>query len=267
MSRLQPPGGLLVWRDQSAPGPDNMAADEILAGAARQRGDALVRLYGWEPGTVSLGGFQAIADAERLPDLAGWPIVRRPSGGGAIVHGTDITYCLALPGTHPWARRAEDLYAAVHSALVDELRARGVAASLVDAATAARVPAADFFCFNRRAFGDVVIAAPDPGLPAGGWKVLGSAQRRLAGVIMQHGSLLVRRHPLMRGSGSHPGLADLIGVVGDDSAGLVAGWLERLAVRLDGPLGEMSGPSWASFEADYQRRAAKYAGDAWRRRR
>ncbi len=261
------PSGLAVWRDPPAAGPWNMAADEALAHAAEQSGRVLMRLYGWRPDTVSLGGFQAFAETEQQPELAGWPIVRRPSGGGAIVHGSDLTYCLALPATHPWGRRPEDLYAAVHGALVEELCHRGVAASMVDAEVAATVADDSFFCFDRRAFGDVVITAAMAGAVAGGCKVLGSAQRRLAGVVLQHGSLLLRRHPSMTGAGSHAGLAEIIGGTGGDSAAVVVHWLERLAARLGGPLAEMAGVSWTADDPDLPRRVNRYAGAAWLRRR
>lgn len=261
------PVGLVVWRDRPATGPWNMAADEVLAAAAQDRGEVLLRLYGWQPETISLGAFQSFAEAEQQPNLAGWSVVRRPSGGGAIVHGTDLTYCLALPGAHPWSRRAEDLYAAVHRALVEELQHRGVAAAMVDAEAAARVPATDFFCFNRRSFGDVIVESAATGTLAGGWKILGSAQRRLAGVVLQHGSLLLRRHPGMSGVGSHPGVCDLVKNLGDDSSGLVESWLRRLAARFAGPLQEISESFCSGDEPDLHRRIRRYSDDAWLRRR
>ncbi|MEY3032861.1 MAG: Octanoyltransferase LipM [Planctomycetota bacterium] len=259
--------GLTVWRDPPAAGPWNMAADEALARTAEQSGRVLVRLYGWQPDAVSLGGFQPFAESEQQPELTGWPIVRRPSGGGAIVHGSDLTYCLALPMQHPWSRRPEDLYTAVHGALVDELCHRGAAAAMVNADLAATVPADSFFCFNRRALGDVIITTAAVGAVAGGCKVLGSAQRRLAGVVLQHGSLLLRRHPSMGGAGSHAGLADLAAGVGDGSPELVGCWLCRLAERLGGPLKEEQGVSWAADDFDLPRRARWYAADDWLRRR
>lgn len=259
--------GLTVWRDPPAAGPWNMAADEALARTAEQSGRVLMRLYGWQPDTVSLGGFQPFVESEQQPELAGWQIVRRPSGGGAIVHGSDLTYCLALPMKHPWSRKPEDLYTAVHGALVDELCHCGVAAAMVDAELAATVPADSFFCFNRRAFGDVVITKEASGAVAVGCKVLGSAQRRLAGVVLQHGSLLLRRHPSMSGVGGHDGLAEMAGMVGDGSSELVGCWLRRLAERLGGPLTAAAGVSWDSDDPDLQRRARWYAADDWLRRR
>ena len=77
----------------------------------------------WHPHTVSLGSFQRFVDFSETPELSHWPVVRRPSGGGAIIHGTDLTYGLAVPVvmTEP---RDEKLYAAVHGALVEELSER-----------------------------------------------------------------------------------------------------------------------------------------------
>jgi lipoate-protein ligase A len=258
---------LTVWRDPPASGPLNMAADEALARVAEQSDKPLMRLYSWHPHTISLGGFQAFSETEGLAELVGWPIVRRPSGGGAIVHGSDLTYCVALPAMHPWARRPEDLYAAVHGALVEELCHRGVAAAMVDAELAARVPDDSFLCFNRRAFGDVVIAAAVAEAVAGGCKVLGSAQRRLAGVVLQHGSLLLRRHPLMARTGSHAGLSELANVEGGDPSEVVEGWLRRLATRFGGPLTEMANVSWLADDPDILRQATRYSSDDWLRRR
>jgi lipoate-protein ligase A len=61
--------GLVVWWDPPAPGPENMAADELLAAEAVRTGQALVRVYRWIEPTVSLGGFQRLADA-RAPGIA-----------------------------------------------------------------------------------------------------------------------------------------------------------------------------------------------------
>lgn len=256
--------GLQVWWDPAAEGSWNMAADEALSQFAEQTGQVLMRLYGWDPDTVSLGSFQSLTVAENVGLLEKWPLVRRPSGGGAIVHGTDLTYGLAVPATHPWSRRTEDLYAAVHSALVDELNERGLNATLADADSTRDE---EFFCFSRRSFGDVVVRPSESLSAAGDNKVLGSAQRRLAGVVLQHGSLLLRRHPQMSGAASHPGIADLNGVGQNDTDPIVRGWLLRLAAGLGGDLRESVGPSWKTHDVDITSRVIRFASQDWLCRR
>lgn len=264
---------LAIWCDGPADGATNMAADELLATEARLRGEPLVRIYRWESPTVSLGAFQPLAGlpacspapgggaarepgaADARAPLAGGPgelrpatggpavrLVRRPSGGAAIVHGTDISYAVALPAGHAWARSAAILYRAVHEPLVAELEGRGVRAWIHGAAGAgdtgrdAAGASPEFFCFARRAAGDVVVSptgrrqrgrSDPPDL-----KVLGAAQRRLAGVVLQHGSLLIHTNTEVPPSWRHGSLEDL--GVGVDDAGveLVRSWMDRLATAL-----------------------------------
>src|SRR5689334_22732481 len=85
-----------LFRFALADGPTNMAVDETLLEAAAA-GTASLRFYGWSAATLSLGYFQRAADR-----LVALPWVRRPSGGGAIVHHLEVTYCLALPAGRPW---------------------------------------------------------------------------------------------------------------------------------------------------------------------
>ena len=241
-----------------------MAADEALSRFAEQTGQVVMRLYGWEPNAVSLGSFQSLSAAKSVHALDGWPLVRRPSGGGAIVHGTDLTYGLAVPAIHPWSRRTEDLYVAVHSALVAELSEHGLNATLANADPAR---SEEFFCFNRRSSGDVVMRWTETTSAASDDKVLGSAQRRLAGVVLQHGSLLLRRHPLMSGASSHPGLFDLAGGSQSETNSIVRGWLVRLAAELGGDLRESTGPSWKVHNIDVVSSATRYASWDWISRR
>ncbi|MFM7109176.1 MAG: biotin/lipoate A/B protein ligase family protein [Planctomycetaceae bacterium] len=218
-----------VWWDGPADGPANMAADECLADEAVAAGGPVVRLYGWTATTVSLGAFQPVAAARAEPAIAGAALVRRPSGGGAIVHGSDLTYAAAVPRTHPLAGRPQALYTAFHAALVEVLAGLGVAARMCAAGEpAARGGPDAFFCFDRRAEGDVVVRGSGPA--AGDAKILGSAQRRLAAAVVQHGSLLLRRAEGVGEAARHPGLFDLhaeAAAVGPDA--LARRWLEAVA--------------------------------------
>ena len=221
---------LTVWWDGDADGPTNMAADEALAAEAVRRGGPVARFYGWREPTLSLGAFQPLAGARAIAVEA---VVRRPSGGGAILHGTDLTYAAAVPRDHPLGRTARPLYDLWHVALVEELAAHGMAARLSGAAEAAACPDAEaFLCFARRADGDVVM--PPAGRPArpDDPKILGSAQRRLSGAVVQHGSLLLRASPA---AGGLVGLEELQpSNAADAVADLAARWAARVAAALGG---------------------------------
>lgn len=156
-----------------------MAVDEALLERA-EAGVAVVRTYEWVEPTLSLGYFQRLADAraeERFRDVT---IVRRPTGGGALWHHWEITYAIILPRDHDLARRHSDLYDAVHLEIAHGLsetgaRRRGAVGLM------GRRP---FLCFSDQDPADVLV---------GRWKVVGSAQRRRAGAVLQHGSVLLAR--------------------------------------------------------------------------
>ena len=135
-------------------------------------------------------------------------IVRRQSGGGAILHDRELTYSLTLPPGHPLTRDATALYTAVHNAFIAVARAAAAdrhsadwqlalngkrrrsfarAKSRSSASSAAR--AATCSLSNR----DDDSAATNSAPPA--YKILGSAQRRHRGAILQHGSLLIAQSP------------------------------------------------------------------------
>lgn len=153
----------------------NMARDEAVFKAAADGGVTL-RFYGWRPWAFSLGYFQRYAQFERF-EREGIPIVRRPSGGGAIYHADELTYSLVGPcGGVPFGRRAAEVFERVHGALCAGLSALGVEAELSDGPSG-ESPA---ICFSRPQKYDVVV---------GGRKLLGSAQRRKGGMFLQHGSL------------------------------------------------------------------------------
>lgn len=213
-------------RDLPASGSWNMAVDEALLASAWREGKATLRLYGWQPATLSLGYFQVMADRQEHPPSRRCPVVRRWTGGGAIVHDRELTYCLALPAGRPWPP-AKALYDLVHQTLIDTLVEWGLKAvqyrDLVrDCRTAMESPLRSrqpFLCFLRRSCSDVLLS---------GHKIAGSAQRRRRGAVLQHGSVLLACSPL---APELPGIAELSGqtIAADE---LAQRWVNYLAAAL-----------------------------------
>ena len=241
-----------------------MAADELLAAEAVALDRPVVRIYGWSEPTVSLGGFQRLADARAAAVIAGLPLVRRPSGGGAIIHGTDLTYAVAVPRSHAWGSDPQVLYDAFHESLAAELRERGVAANRHPGRDRAAGDELRLLCFDRRARGDLVVGlgvnGPD------GAKILGSAQRRLRGAVLQHGSLLLQPPPIA--TVMHPGLLRLHPPAAVwDLRHLVSAWLTRVAAEAGGPLDEQAEPFRRSRSGLIADAAARFREPAWLGRR
>lgn len=171
--------------DSPLPGPMNMARDEAAMRAVGSGGSPpTLRLYRWEPPTISLGYFQHYADYEALPPPAGdLAVVRRLTGGGAILHDLELTYSISLPIGHALLDGGVNrLYQHAHDAVIAALRPLQVAASrcgITDDSGAARGP---FFCFERRHCLDVLLS---------GDKLAGSAQRRTKDAVLQHGSIVL----------------------------------------------------------------------------
>jgi lipoyl(octanoyl) transferase len=257
--------GLVVWWDPPAPGPENMAADELLAAESVRTGQALVRVYGWIEPTVSLGGFQRLADAQACAALAGLPLVRRPSGGGAIVHGSDLTYAVAVPRGHPWGGDPQVLYDAFHTALAGLLLEQGIAARLHPGRDRGAGDELRFLCFDRRARGDLVIEAGDQ---PDGHKILGSAQRRLQAAVLQHGSLLEESLSGLAEEVRHPGLHELHPASAGRPVGRLAeAWLVRVAALTGGPLVRREESFIESHAAETAEKAARFRSPAWLGRR
>ena len=257
---------LTIWWDGAADGPANMAADECLAAEAERRGSLMLRFYGWSETTISLGGFQKIGDARQQDAIRGLPLVRRPSGGGAIVHGSDLTYAAAVPKSHPWGAAPQVLYDALHGAMVEALADHGIRSRMHPAAD--DDPSHDesqFFCFDRRATGDLVMAASEGGPSS---KIMGSAQRRLAGVVLQHGSLLLRGNTTVGGAARHPAVADLVvGVQVPGEVALARAWGRRIARELGATLCEEDAPFLRGREPEIVSLAARFREEWWTARR
>jgi len=222
--------------DAPASGSWNMAVDEtLLETAVRQRRSTL-RFYRWREATVSLGYFQDEQTIGALPELAELPVVRRLSGGGAILHQHELTYSCAIPATSPLTRSPHEFYDLVHDRVISILGRLGITARLRGGSIYCEDES--FFCFGRQDAKDILVQ---------GCKILGSAQRRRRGALLQHGSLLLRRS---RYAPRFPGLLDLAEGVVEES---------QLVERMTAGLGELLGadPVCCNLDDDERRRARR----------
>jgi lipoyl(octanoyl) transferase len=209
--------------DPPRSGLDNMALDQAMLEQTAQDSILRVRFYRWIEPTMSLGYFQKFQDFQDYQPASGCPVVRRATGGGAIMHHHDWTYSIAAPsqglGKQKRVGASPSLYDCVHHAVVDWLCQSGTPAALwhPDHAGNSACETCHFLCFHRRHQGDVVV---------GEHKVMGSAQRRLQGAVLQHGSLLIARS---RFAPTLPGLEEIGGQTNAlDLDRLQGGILQRL---------------------------------------
>lgn len=161
-------------------GPENMACDLALMDRARATGEAVLRVYSWMEPTISFGRNQKTAGYDR-DELAraGLAVVRRPTGGRAILHHREITYSVTAPA--PSGESIAAAYAWINELLLRALRSLGADAAV--ATPTSRAPAPDTNpCFAEPTAGEITL---------GGRKLVGSAQYREAGAMLQHGSILV----------------------------------------------------------------------------
>ncbi len=235
-----------------AGGAENMATDEALLRSA-QHGVASLRFYAWSEPTLSLGYFQPEAVRHSDPRLAGLPYVRRASGGATLVHHHEVTYALALPAGPPWqpASRAHVWLKRMHEVIADALSRLGVAARPHVPSPADERPG--FLCFRHFTAGDLIL---------GGAKVVGSAQRRQRGALLQHGGILLARSPL---TPELPGILERSGLRLAEAEVCAAVALSfARATGWKGVPGELSAEERQVAAA---LRAGKYAAEAWNRKR
>ena len=181
--RAREPGPLgLRWTARVQPacsGAKNMARDHASA-LELQAGGAALRLYRWDVPTLSLGRNEP-ALGRYDPDLLrrlGVAVVRRPSGGRAVLHWRELTYSIALPTSALGPRAA---YRWINERLAGALASLGVPVEIASQAGRTQLPDAGP-CFRGSASGEVV---------ARGRKLVGSAQVRIGSVLLQHGSILL----------------------------------------------------------------------------
>lgn len=151
----------------------NMAVDQAWLELSDR---PVLRVYDWDTATVTIGYAQNLAKlGEALP---GWPVVRRWTGGGVVLHENDETYSVIVPGAHPWAEtRPLDSYRLIHASLAEGL----VAAAFNGCRLAGPEDLIENpFCFVAPALHDVV---------RGKVKIAGAGQRRGKLGLLHQGSV------------------------------------------------------------------------------
>lgn len=179
---LEPVTRWRLLRHGQATGAENMAIDEAIAQAiAAGLVPPTLRFYAWAPPCVSLGRNQKGAEVDTAYCAAlGYDIVRRPTGGRAILHTDELTYSIIAAPDHPlMAGLVLDSYLRISRGLVAGLRRLGIAAQEAPGSNRAG-PDVSPACFEVPSAYEIV---------ANGRKVLGSAQARRAKSVLQHGSL------------------------------------------------------------------------------
>lgn len=158
-----------------------MALDEALMRRAVHTGVPILRIYSWSTPTLSFGRNQSAIgryDPERIT-ARGIGVVRRPTGGRAILHHREVTYSVTAPVDALGSAR--ESYARINRLLLYGLERLGVAARVETGVGRAPRPT-DAPCFEVPVAGE---------LSVGGRKLAGSAQWRDGGGLLQHGSILV----------------------------------------------------------------------------
>lgn len=170
-----------------ADGATNMAIDEaILWAVAKGKSPPTLRFYGWQPPCLSIGYSQSMegeVDVERCRE-AGIDFVRRPTGGRAILHADELTYSVVAPQAEPRvAGGVVESYRRLSAGLIAGLQALGVEAYQALTPTPlqeGRGEGQSAACFDAPSSYEITV---------GGKKLVGSAQVRKQGAVLQHGSL------------------------------------------------------------------------------
>lgn len=253
--------GVRVWRliiDPPRPGAWNMAFDEaLLEAVGTGQAPPTVRFYRWAPPCLSLGAFQPADAVDRAAcaDL-GIDVVRRPTGGGAVLHDREVTYSVVLP-PEVTGRRPREVYLKICLALLQGLERLGVRAGFAPPGSYRR-PAGPS-CFAQASDYEVLVD---------GRKVVGSAQVWRSGTLLQHGAVLLAadRTVWAQVMGQPDAAGGLIGL-GELMPGLTFEQVaSALAVGFEGQFGAELVPSdWTRSEVERagQLVRQKYGRPAW----
>lgn len=183
MSRSHPEEWRVIFDDHH-PGAYNMAVDETLMRCVGQ-GEAppTLRFYGWRPAAVSLGYFQDFAKVVNTAACRrlGVEWVRRPTGGRAVLHDQEVTYAFIIREDDPLLPRGViPSYRTISQGIVEGLSALGVPVTVTEAPEKPKERSAA--CFDAPSWYELTV---------NGRKIVGSAQVRRHGAVLQHGSVLL----------------------------------------------------------------------------
>ena len=168
----------------------NMAVDEeLLARAQAGEQVPVLRFYTWEPAAVSIGRFQKIEGAvnAEICKQRGIDIVRRITGGRAVLHCKELTYSIIARTDDPlFPTNVLGAYKLIAAGLLQGLKNLGIPAEMVSRssrhAALVKKDARDPACFSSPSWYEILVHNR---------KIIGSAQRRLSGAFLQHGSILM----------------------------------------------------------------------------
>ena len=172
----------------SAPGAENMALDELLLERAERHGGApALRLYSFDPPAVTIGWHQRPESILKVESLRadGLDWVRRITGGRALLHEGELTYCVAAPGSAALLDAGPgEAYLRISAAIAAALRSLGIDAEVSRGREAPGPKGASAPCLSSVTRWELAVR---------GRKIAGSAQRKTAAAFLQHGSILLRR--------------------------------------------------------------------------
>jgi lipoate-protein ligase A len=248
-----------------------MAMDEELMSYARDNDAWVLRVYGWSTPTLSLGRNQRARggyDLQRL-SRAGVQVVRRPTGGRAILHYREVTYAVAGPAND--AGDLRESYRRINRLLIAALGQLGVRGAAVAGETRQSSRRGEqaqpglMPCFDHPSAGEITV---------GGQKLVGSAQWRCDGALLQHGSILVEDDQmtissflLVDGGAAIPKPATLREALGRSPRH------DEVAEALFAAVRAMADPSACAIDVPSRlleranRRAVHYLDDSWTWRR
>ncbi len=178
------------WRlilDPPMTGKDNMEKDlELMEEVATGECPPILRLYRWFPPAVSLGYFQdayEVVNMQACTD-AGVDVVRRPTGGRAVLHNHELTYSIIVPEVHPFINNGGvmDAYRAISRGIVTAFNLLNILASVTpeEKGQGGFAPGS---CFDTPSAYEVQVDRK---------KVVGSAQLRRDGIVLQHGAIMFK---------------------------------------------------------------------------